>query len=97
MINQRHNAFVGRKHPSSFRLASFPFDERLIPPLDISVRDVGLMPTKTLDDFMSVRGLRPNLHAWLAVDDRNDPLADERVTVDVQNADGTFHNYPVQR
>jgi hypothetical protein len=43
---------------------------------------------------MSVRGLRHNLHVRLAVDDRNDPLADERVIFDTQDADATFHNYP---
>ena len=52
------------------------------------------MPTETFDGLMSVRGLRHNLHVRLAVDDRNDPLADERVIVDTQNADATFHNYP---
>jgi len=29
-----------------------------------------------------------------AVEDRSDPLADESVVVDTQNADASFHNYP---
>ena len=36
------------------------------------------MSTETLDGLMSVRDLRHNLHVRLAVDDRNDPLADKR-------------------
>ena len=55
--------------------------------------DVGPMPTETLDGLMSVRGLRHNLHVRLAVDNRDNPLADERVIVDTQNADRTFHSY----
>ena len=52
------------------------------------------MPIETLNGLMSVRGLRHNLHVRLAVDDRSDPLADQRVIVDTENADATFHNYP---
>ena len=52
------------------------------------------MSTETLDGLMSVRDLRHNLHVRLAVDDRNDPLADERVIVGTQNADAAFPSYP---
>jgi hypothetical protein len=51
------------------------------------------MPDETLDGLRPVRGLRHNLHVRLAVDDRNDPLTDDGVIVDTQNADVTFHNY----
>jgi len=51
------------------------------------------MRTETLKGLTSVRGLRHSLHVRLAVDDRNDPLADERVIFDTQDADATFHNY----
>jgi len=50
--------------------------------------------TETLDGLMSVRDLRYNLHVRLALDDRNDPLADEKVIVDTQNVDATFPSYP---
>ncbi len=56
--------------------------------------DVGPMPDETLDGLMPVRGLRLNLNVRLAVDDRNDPLADDGEIVNTQNADVTFHNYP---
>jgi hypothetical protein len=44
--------------------------------------------------LMSVRDLLQGLHFRLAVDDGNDPLADEGVIVDTQNADATFPSYP---